>query len=115
MFRLSVLLARPRLDEASAIAQRKSAWSTHNSFQRAVGGLPVRWQAYFSHLSHSVSSAVGELLSADMMNSSSMLSTYAASSLKLYRSFVFCKEYTSYYRKLATEMLQLQHEQRHEQ
>ena len=56
-------------------------------FQQAVSGLLVRLQA---HLSHGVPHrSVHELLSADMLNFSSMLSTYEASTPKLHTSFVF--------------------------
>ena len=46
-------------------------------FQQAVGRLFVRMEAPLSR-------SVGELLSADMLNSSSMLSTHEASTPKLY-------------------------------
>ena len=79
MFRMSVSLARPRLDEAFPIIQRKSAPTSHNSFSTFLS---------VSRRSHR---SVCELLSADMLNSSSVLSTYEASSPKLYLSFVFTR------------------------
>ena len=55
MFLMSVSLARPRLDEAFPVAQRKSARPV---FQHAVGRLFVPLQESLSHLSHGVPSAV---------------------------------------------------------
>ena len=81
-FLMSVSLARPRLDEGFAIAQRRSARSIHNSFPTScrqtlcsLAGISVSLVSRRSHR------GVGELLSADMLNSSSMLSTYEASHL----------------------------------
>ena len=59
--------------------------------KRVVGRLFARFQASPSHRSHGVPTAVGVVLSADMLNSYSMLSTYAASTPKLYTSFVLTR------------------------
>ena len=79
MFLMSVSLARPRLDEAFTIAQRRSARSIHRSFPKScrytLGSLTGHSFSSVSRCSHR---SVGVLLNADTLNSSSMLSTYVA-------------------------------------
>ena len=71
----------------SLVTQHKSAQSLHNSFPTSC-----RWTLLFaSSRSWRSQRSVGELFSADTLNSSNMLSTYEASTLKLYPSFVFTR------------------------
>ena len=85
MFPMSVSLARPRLDEASAR-------SVHNSFPtRCRWTLCSLASISFSSFSRRSQRSAGELLSADLLKSSSVLSRCEASTPKLFSSSVFTR------------------------
>ena len=78
--------------EASPIAQRRSARTFYNSFPTSCRWTPRSLAGIsFSSVSRCSHRSVGELLSADMLNSSNVLSTHAASTPMLYASFVFTR------------------------
>ena len=75
MFLMSVLLARPRLDEGFPVAQLKPARSIHNSFPRSCRETFCSLASIsFSSFSRRSHRSVCELLSDGMLNSSSMRS-----------------------------------------